>query len=87
MGIAIAYREDRCNFGELSFTTEPIGVYFTITRGRKSGAFGTPCFCPLPKQGVFDETAENDEFAFYPQKQGLAPRIPPTQINKNDKNR
>ena len=33
-------------------------------RGGTNRVFGTPCFCPLPKRGRFDENGENDEFAF-----------------------
>ena len=34
------------------------------SRGRKNGAFGKSCLCPLPKRGGFDENGENDEFEF-----------------------
>ena len=34
------------------------------TQGRKSGAFGEPCLCPLPKRRGFEENGESDKFAF-----------------------
>ena len=30
--------------------------------------FGKPCFCPLPKTGLFNENGKNRECAFYPPK-------------------
>ena len=60
------------------------------SRGGTNGVFGKPCFCPLPKTGRLDENGENDEFAFYPQKQikkknlGFAPQTP--ENDENDEN-
>ena len=47
------------------------GVCRATSRGGTNRVFGKPCFCPLPKRGRFDENGENDEFAFYPLKQGF----------------
>ena len=46
-------------------------------RGGTNRVFGTPCFCPLPKGGRFDENGENDEVAFYPLKTGVSLLRPP----------
>ena len=48
---------------------------------RHKQCFGKPCLCPLPKRGRFDESGENDEFAFYPLKTGF-----PSENNENDEN-
>ena len=52
-----------------------------IIRVGTTCVFGKPCFCPLPKRGRFDESGENDEFAFYP----LRTRVW-FENDRNDKN-
>ena len=46
-----------------------VRVVKTVVLG--NGGFGKRWFCLLPKTRDFDENGENDEFAFYTQKQGV----------------
>ena len=46
------------------------------SREDKSGALAKRGLCPLRKTGGFDENGENDEWRFYPQKQGLCSSDP-----------
>ena len=54
-------------------------------RGPKNGAFGKPCFCPLPKEGVLTKTAKMANWSSSQQKT-RALLLRPRDNDENDEN-